>query len=222
MKAGAAALVAVVIGVIPAHGELRRSSIGAVDVASQRNAARAGALGAVTGRAVATAPTPNPTVQPLVGMSVVLLPRSDDVVQRLAEIKAQTRQSVAAYRAAIADVRQLRDSYEAAVRAAGSPELIRHARLGPDGSFALDDVPAGRWLLIAEQAGPAKTRPTVPPKKGSDHFTPRPQLASYRGVTVWLVDVEVEAGVAEHVELTDRNGWLNGVEEQFVTPGAGR
>ena len=205
-----------------------------VDVESYRRAEQQHASGAVTGRASTTS-TPAGPRQPLTGVAVVLVPRAESFLAEVEGIKRQVRESITRYRTAIPDVRAARESYVRLLRGVGAGDLVRTATVDAEGRFTLPDVPAGRWMLIAEHATVAKAKtakPQKPPKtsgKGaSGTYLPHDEFLGYQSVSIWLAELSVETDRNETVELTDRNAWLSGVDEKtapaptFKAGGRGR
>ena len=192
-----------------------------LDLESYRRAERQHAFGAVTGRAHNSSETPGGPRVPLTGVTLLLVPRAESVLADVEAIKRQARDSLTRYRTAIGDVRAARESYVRLLREIGAGDLVRTATVDAEGRFTLPDVPAGRWMLIAEHTTVAKTRtpkPQKPPKsagKGaSGTFLPHDEFLGYQSVTIWLAELSIEGDRNETVELTDRNGWFSGVSER--------
>jgi hypothetical protein len=131
------------------------------------------------------------------------------------------------YRESGVAVRHAREAYEKALLEAGAGDLTQNATVDGDGHFSLEGIPAGEWVLLAarskyiakapqERPGaagalPRETRPPLP-------FVPPDKLGGYSLVTYWLRELTVVAGVAETIQLTDRNVWLTGVIENREAP----
>lgn len=190
------------LAMLAALGRPRRAFGQASGVEAQRP-------GSVTGRAHGTPTSAAGAEVPLNGIAILLVPRSDALVTGLDRIKRRSRDSTAAYRAAIPEMRQL---LETSLRAAATPPLS--ATVDEAGRFALEDVPAGAWVLIGRRAVHVD-RATRDTRKESGTYQPQPRLVGYDRVTVWLQPVAVEPGREHAVELTDRNMWFEGVEEKL-------
>lgn len=193
---------------------------------ASRSAVPPGAVGAVTGRAHTSGRTPDAPRPALTGTAVVLVPRSEALLAELETIKRQARDSLVRYRSSIADIHRTREAYEEQLRAKGTPDLVRAVKVDAEGRFKIDDVPPGSWLLIAQHSEVVKAKAPRPPRAASSkrpegQFLPQEQILGYRSVMVWLQEVTVEGGRAAVVDLTDRNGWFDGVEETNG-PGTGR
>jgi hypothetical protein len=182
---------------------------------------RAGAIGGVAGRAYAERLRVRDPDRPLTGTTVVLLPRTSAFLARLEEIKRHARDSFDHYRAAPTRVRLAREAYEAALWAAGAPQLVAATVVDADGGFRVDDLPAGEWLLVATHAAFVEVHAAGPSARERTLYRLGPRVVGYWDVTVWLREVEVTRGGLARLELTDRNGWLRGIVEETV-PGAGR
>ena len=192
-----------------------------VDLESYRRAEQQHASGAVTGRASTSADTPAGPRQALTGVAVVIVPRAESFLAEVEAIKRQARDSLTRYRTAIADVRAARESYVRLLREVGAGDLVRTVTVDAEGRFALPDLPAGRWVLIAEHATVAKTKVAKPQKapktsgKGaSGTYLPHDEFLGYRSVSIWLAELSIEGDRSETVELTDRNGWFSGIDEK--------
>ena len=201
----------------------------AVDVPLEpyRKAMSLGEVGTVRGRAFAERRKPSASDLPLAGTVVALLPRSDAWLVRLQAIKRGARDSVETYRDAAPAVRRSREAYEKSLWEAGAGDLPQTATVDTEGVFTLDNVPAGAWILLASRSTYVnKTPPVRPPAPG----TPPPQvkppspflapdkLAGYHVVTYWFRELTVAPGATEALELTDRNAWLTGVQEDRDKP----
>ena len=184
------------------------------ETAAYRKAAASGALGTVSGRAWEERRTPDAAEQPLAGVVVTLLPRSRGLLARLEEIKARSRNSETAYRSSAAAIRIAREAYEKELWEAGAADLVRTTVVDGAGAFSVIDMPAGEWMLIAtrsvfvNKASPRMTR------RERNTYLPRLRLTGYNAVSVWLRELTVAAGATPTVELTDRNVWFTGIEEE--------
>ena len=209
------------IGIVLAVTLLAGAAGPDADLDTYRSAERQHASGAVTGRAHTSNETPGGPRHPLAGATLVLAPRGESFLAEVEAIKRQARDSLTRYRTAIGEVRAAREAYVKALREAGAGDLVRTATVDAEGRFALPDVPAGRWMLIAEHAAVAKTKPLKPQKppkttgKGAGGtFLPHDEFLGYQNVTIWIAELSIEGDRTETVELTDRNGWLTGVHEK--------
>jgi hypothetical protein len=179
-----------------------------------RKAAATGALGAVTGRAWEERRTPDAAEQPLAGTVVTLLPRSRALRARLEEIKTRARDSQSAYVASATAIRRAREAYERQLWEAGATDLVRTTVVDGAGAFALGDLPAGEWMLIASHSVFVSRASPRPTKRERDAYLPRLRLIGYNAVSVWLRELTIVAGQAQVVELSDRSVWFTGIEEE--------
>lgn len=187
-----------------------------VDLPAYRDAEAARAVGAVSGRAYAERRTPADAEQPLTGTVVVLVPRSAELVGRLEEIRTHARDSPRALVSAATAMRQAREAYEARLWEAGVADFVRATVVDARGAFAMGDLPAGRWLLIATRSAfVSKQSPKTVPRE-RETFIPRLRLVGYYAVSIWLRELTVAAGGSETVELMDRNVWFTGIVEDRV------
>ena len=186
-----------------------------------REAVRAGALGSVTGRVTAEPSRPGGADEPIPRVSVTLLPRSEALLGRLAEIRRQARSNPSFYRTSARAVVEARRALERSLAEAGGADLVRYLEVAPDGSFELDRLPAGDWVILAQYAVfIRKESPDL--KKGErEIFRRQPRMTGYYAVTVWLHELAVVPGEVMWVELTDRNAWMTTIEEERAL-GAGR
>jgi hypothetical protein len=193
-----------------------------VDLGPYRDARRAGALGVVAGRVQTESRTPTGPPRPLAGATAVLLPRSSALWGRLERLKAQSRESSTAFASAAPEMRKAKEAYERDLVQAGAPDLTLMVVVEPDGSFRIDDVPAGTWMLLVWHSTPVDV--STPRSKAKDKhlYQPRPRLQGYQSVTVWLREVTVAGRGTATVELTDRSGWFRGVVEERVLDTGGR
>ena len=83
-----------------------------VDLTRYTAADRAGAAVAVTGRAFAERPKADAPDTPLVGTSVVAVPRSESLLRRLEQLRDRARDSATAFREAAALMQRARETYE--------------------------------------------------------------------------------------------------------------
>jgi hypothetical protein len=204
-----------------------------VSVEPYREAQRTGALGAVAGRVAAEPRTPGGLPQPFIGTTVMLLPRSEVLVSELQALRDGSRESSRAFAEAAPAMRKAQEAYERELLEVGAPDLTPLVLVDRDGSFRIDDVPAGAWVLIAWHGVPVAVsepkpksrspKPNQPDMSGlkprsrpRNPYQPRPRLQGYQPVTVWLQTLTVAGGATATVELTDRNGWFRGVIEERV------
>jgi len=82
------------------------------------------------------------------------------------------------------------------------------------GAFALADLPAGEWMLIASRSVFASRASPRATKRERDTYLPRLRLVGYHTVSVWLREFTIIAGQTQVVELSDRNVWFTGIEEE--------
>jgi hypothetical protein len=195
-----------------------------VNVAPYQESRRAGSLGVVTGRVAAEPRTLQAPARPFTGTIVMLLPRSEALLARLERLRQGARESAAAFTAAAPAMRKARETHERELWEAGAPDLTPTVTVEADGSFKIEDVPAGAWMLLAWHGSPVNVgspAPSKPKTQRKELYLPQSRLQGYQEVTVWLREVTVTGGETASLELTDRNGWFRGVEEERM-PGAGR
>ncbi len=194
----------------------------ALDVGTEtyRKAAVAGALGAVTGFAREERRSPDAAERPLAGTVVRLLPRSTALRARIEEIKTRARDSQSASVASAGAIRRAREAYEKELWEAGAAELVRATVVDSEGAFALADVPAGEWMLIASRSVFVSRPSPRPTQRERDTYLPRLRLIGYNAVSVWLRELTIVAGQTHVVELSDRSVWFTGIEEDRVLDAA--
>jgi hypothetical protein len=181
-----------------------------------RGARRAGAVGAVAGRAYAESRTPSGPVTPLTGTAVTLLPRSEALLERLERLKAQSRESSTAYTAATPAMRKAREAFERELLEAGAPDLTPLMQVDATGGFRIEDVPAGAWVVFGWHSTPTDVSSEKLKGKERGLFQTAPRLRGFQSVTIWLRELTVAGRETKTVELTDRNGWFRGVIEERV------
>ena len=189
----------------------------AVDLAGYTSADRAGAAGSVMGRAFAEPPKPDAADTPLVGATVVALPRSEALLRRLADLRDRARESASTYRDAALLMQRAREAYERELWNAGAPQLVRNAVVDSGGRFDLGRLPEGRWLVLAVWDRTAHARSVKPERRERrerELYLPAPRLTGVRARLVWLREISVSAGEPVLLELTDRNVWFSGVIEE--------
>ena len=189
-----------------------------------RKAMSLGEVGTVRGRAFAERRKPSASDLPLAGTVVALLPRSDAWLVRLQAIKRGARDSIETYRDAAIAVRRSREAYEKSLWEAGAGDLPQTTVVDTEGVFTLDNVPAGAWILLASRSTyvnktpPPRPATSPPPVRPPSPFLAPDKLAGYHVVTYWFREITVVPGATEAFELTDRNAWLTGVQEDREKP----
>lgn len=187
-------------------------------------AAAAREVGTVTGRVFEERRRPEGPDTPFGGATVTLLPRSAEFLRQLERLKETARSSVHTYRAAAPAILALRASYEKELWSVGAADLVRATVVGPDGRFAVEDLPAGDWVLLATHTVRSESRSretsSKTSKKRSAH-TPATRLTGYHEVVVWLREIRMASRAVQSVELTERGVWFSGIVEDRV-PDAGR
>jgi hypothetical protein len=181
-----------------------------------RQAVMAGAVGAISGRAVAEARRPDGAEEPITPSSLTLLPRSELLLGRLAEIRRGARRDPNLYRASAKAVVTARRWLERALAESGSGDLVRYVEVAPDGTFELDSLPAGDWILLAQHAVFVRKDSPVAKKREREIFQRQPRMSGYYAVTIWLRELKVSAGRVERVLLTDRDPWMTAIEEERI------
>lgn len=180
-----------------------------------------GAVGAVTGRLYEERRRPEAPDHPLAGASVILLPRSAELLGKLEEIKRVARTSAGAYREAVPSILALRRAHEKGLWESGAADLVKATVSDADGRFALVALPAGDWVLIATHSVRADKQPAGRASKQQRPYAPGTRLMGYQWVTVWLREVVVSSGGSASVELAERGAWFSGVVEDRA-PDTGR
>jgi hypothetical protein len=198
---------------------LAAPALAAVDVDLTRYTAaeRAGAAVEVTGRAFAERPKPDAPDTPLVGASVVAVPRSQALLRRLEQLRDGARDSTNAYRDAALLMQRAREAYERELWEAGAPQLVRNAVVDASGRFDLGRLPEGQWMILAVWDRTVHTRDVKPERrerKERQLYLPAQRFAGYRSRLIWLREVALNAADPAALELTDRNVWFSGVVEE--------
>lgn len=204
---GAICLVTIATIPAPARGA-------GIDTQSYRAAAVSGAVGAVAGRIYEERRRPQTPDLPLAGTAVIVLPKSDDVLKKLEEIKRTSRNSADEYRAAGPSILAVRRAYEKELWESGAGDLVKATTVDADGRFVVSDLPAGQWLVIATHSVKIDKHADSGPTKQKGVYTPKTHLTGFQRVTVWLREVTVANGKSETLELTDRSAWFSGVVEE--------
>jgi len=188
--------------------------------------------GTVEGRIYIERAKPNAPDEPLVGVGLLLLPRSDDLFEHLDAMKRQARDSLRGFRDAAPAVRTALEDHELQLWQAGYPDAAIRTATDSAGTFSAV-VPAGAWLLVAERRTfiPVynSKSPGAPSAFALDplaryatgayqHFLPTARLTGFDAVTVWLRELTVAAGETIALDLHDRGVWLSGVAEETEIP----
>lgn len=188
--------------------------------------------GLVQGRVYIERARPNAPDDPLVGVGVLVVPRSEELLERLESVKQQARESMQGFRDAAPAVRAIVEEHERQLWQAGYPDAAVRTATDATGAFHAG-LPAGAWLLVAERSvflpvhsakpSPAPTAIALDPlarysTMAYQHFLPTARLAGYDAVSVWLRELSVDAGQTIALDLHDRGVWLSGVAEERETP----
>jgi hypothetical protein len=191
-----------------------------------------GTTATVEGRLYVERARPSAPDEPLVGVGVLLVPRSSALMERLDALKRGARESADGFRAAAPGVRTALEDYEQQLWRAGYPDAAVRTSTDAKGAFRID-VPEGAWILVAERSVyvPVHTSTTVAPPTASaldplarysttayQHFHPTARVVGYDAVSLWIREVEAGAGATVSLELHDRGLWLSGVAEDVETP----
>ena len=193
-----------------------------VDLEPYRDARRTGALGSVAGRVIAEPTRPDVPGRPFAGTTITLLPRSPILMGTLENLKRGSRDSVQAFRDAAPAMRKAREVYERELLVAGAPDLTPLLQVDADGTFRIDDVPAGAWLIFAWYSVPKDVATSRINPKERQHFPTLSRLRGFQAVRVWLREVDVAGGHTATLELNDRNEWFQGVVEERMLDAVGR
>jgi hypothetical protein len=179
-------------------------------------AVRAGRLGQVVGRAYEESLTPGGPDQPLGGVQVALVPFSAGLQDELDRLKERARTSMAAYRAAVPSIQRALEAYMEAVRAAGGADLLRTGVADAGGTFRFDRVPVGRWMLVARQSLLPRRVSSARQRQGQPgrDFVLGPAVTAHATVRIWRSLPDLSSEPATVVDLTDRNVWYTGVQEE--------
>ena len=176
-------------------------------------AAAAGAVGGVSGWTVGETGRRAAPEQPLADVSVTILPRSEALLARLADIKTAARRDLRVYRESARRIADARRQLERALTEAGAGDLVRYTAAAPDGAFAVEGLPAGRWLLLAQRAEFIRKETSPPKSRESTIYRRQPRLKGYYAVTLWVEELTIDAGRSERLELSDRNAWMTAIAE---------
>ena len=192
-------------------------AMAAIDVDLTRYTAADGAGAGVSGRAFAERPKPDAPETPLVGATVVAVPRSEALLRRLEQLRNGARDSASAYREAASLMQRAREAYERQLWEAGAPQLVRNAVVDGSGRFDLGRLPEGRWLVLAVWDRTVHSRTVKPERKvrrERELYLPGSRLSGYRSRLVWVREIAVSGAEPTALELTDRNVWFSGVVEE--------
>jgi hypothetical protein len=191
-----------------------------------------GATGIVEGRIYMEGRKPSDPNAPLVGVGVLIVPRSTELLQHLDTVKRQSRESIDGFRDAAPATRTAVDDYETELWRKGYPDLAIRAVTDATGAFRAV-VPAGPWVMFAQRSvfvaihsNRTQEAPSVsafdPLARYStsqyQHFQKVAKLTGFDAVSVWLRELDVETGRTVAFELHDRGVWLSGVVEETETP----
>jgi hypothetical protein len=197
-----------------------------------RQRSLANAVGIVEGRAYLERSKPSAPDEPLAGVSLLFLPRADELLAALEETKREARESMRGFRDAAPTVRHALEEHEMRLWRAGYPEAAVRVGADADGKFRVD-LPAGAWLLVAQRSVfvPVQTArdAPAPPATAIDalarystnayqHFLPTTRLTGFDAVSIWLRELTLAQGETLSVELHDRGVWLSGVIEEADHP----
>lgn len=178
-------------------------------------ASRSAPKSTVAGKVYREKATPNAPDEPMTGAAVTLMPYSESVRARLETLKRGARDSADKYVAAALQMKKLRESYETALWEHGGADLVLTGVVAPDGSFRIDDVPAGRWILYATTARFNKREGKA--RAGDRRFPQDQRFEGFYDVNVWLQDLSTGRASPAEIDLTDRNVWFTGVAEEWMT-----
>jgi hypothetical protein len=176
----------------------------------------AGDIGVVSGRVYAERRRLQDPERPLPSTTILLVPNSEAFVRRLEDLKRRSRESADAFRDAAPAMRRAKDEYESALWRAGAPELAVVVATAADGSFRVSDLPAGSWLLVGWYGQTMHTSAPKRTKKEQGLYHPGRRVIGFDAVQIWLRPIIVGRGESEAIELTDRNVWFSGVEEDTM------
>jgi hypothetical protein len=195
---------------------LAAAPLGDVSVESYRASAAGGRAGSLSGQVYLERPRPRESDQPLAGTSISLLPRSQALFRRLAEIRQGARGSLDAFHRAAAEIEQEQAAFERTLWESGAADLVLRTSTGKDGLFELADVPEGDWLLLAWYRAPVDRRAAGMTRHERKLFGQRERVAGYYAVSIWLREVRVGPAERLKLSLSDRSVWLDAVIEDRV------
>jgi hypothetical protein len=212
------------------HGAVQTPSAAALEELRQRGFRKL--RGTIEGRVYVERTKPDAPDTAVPGVGILLVPRSADLLEQLETAKRNARESLKGFREAAPSIRAMLEEYEQRLYRAGYPDAAVRASTDAAGAFRAE-LPAGSWLLVAlrsvyvptttHHAPPAPTMQALDPlarytTSAYQHFLPRARLMGFDAVTMWLREVEVDAGSTLALELHDRGIWLNGVAEETDVP----
>jgi hypothetical protein len=192
--------------------------------------------GTVEGRIYVERTRPDAPDTALAGVGIVIVPRSRDLLERLESAKRNARESMQGFREAAPAVHAALEAHEQRLWEAGYPDAAVRTSTDAAGAFRAE-LPAGAWLLVAERSVFVATTPPRPGATATaqaldplaryttpqyQHFLPAARLLGFDAVTVWLREIEVDAGATIALDLHDRGVWLSGVREENDVPRRGR
>lgn len=178
-----------------------------------------GAVAEVTGRVVATAqPGTGDARAGIPGVAVLLVPHSDALLARLDAVKAGQRRSAQAYTGSAERLDEARRAWEQTLLAAGARDLIRGAVTDEDGRFALPEVPAGRWVLLAWREVVHRFPARKVPRGTAREFPANVERTGYSALTYWRELLTVSPRQPLWVPLSERNEWMTAVREHRRPP----
>jgi hypothetical protein len=161
--------------------------------------------------------------RPLAGVTIMLGPSSPELLARLEDVKAHARDSSQTYRMSGGEIRRAIEAYERGLDARGMAEMVVRVTARADGSFAVDNLSAGRWVLVAIHTSRVNTPHSSAPQARQERlsFRGNGRLRGYDTLAIWLRELELTEGQASQVELTERHLWFTAVQEDRG-PDAGR
>jgi hypothetical protein len=188
--------------------------------------------GTIEGRIYIERTKPDAPDTTLPGVGILLVPRSDDLLERLETTKRNARESMKGFREAAPVVRAVVEEYEQRLWESGYPDAAVRTSTDATGAFRVE-VPTGAWLLVAERsvfvptssprASATPTAQSLDPlarysTSAYQHFLPTTRLVGYDAVTVWLREISVDPGGTLALDLHDRGVWLSGIAEETDVP----
>jgi hypothetical protein len=204
----------------------------ASDLEALRQRGLRGATAIVEGHIYMEGRKPKDPSEPVAGVGVLLVPRSADLLEHLEAVKRRSRESAEAFRDAAPAAHAAIEEYETELWQRGYPDAAIRAVTDERGVFSAV-VPAGAWTVVVQRrtyvpirAQKAESQPSAsaldPLARYStsqyQHFLKVAPLTGFDAVSVWLREVDVEAGQHVVLDLHDRGVWLSGVIEETATP----
>jgi hypothetical protein len=174
----------------------------------------------VTGRVYEEARTSRDGDRPLTGATIVLVPRSEGLLARLNDLRARARDSAREFRSVSGEITRAAEEYQSQLKAEGKGNQIFRGTTSPDGTFSVEGVPRGHWILLATSSVriPAHGRNLT--GKERQVFRGPGELQSYDAVTIWIRELNLTGADGDPIALSDRNAWLTGVQPNRA-PGSG-